>query len=180
MTSKDLIYIGLIAGVGYLFLKNQKNKTTLATSSNLDQPLSMDLPNLTANQGQDTEESLKENNITPISNEPQQLFGLPLLSGISPVFSATITPTTPLTTTPTTPTKTSDTIQNISPCGNSFSVRLNDRDNSVINYWYDGNYYYQQTTSNLMRSVAVRITFQQYNDACSSSMNSLETTPKKL
>ena len=181
MTSKDLVYIGLLAGVGYLFLKKQKQKQALAKGSNLDQPLSMDLPNLTSNQGKPTEESLNEGNITPISNEPQQLFGLPLPSGISPVFNATTIPTTPSTSTPTTPkapTKTSDIIQNISPCGNSFSVRLNDKDNSVTNYWYDGTNYYQQTTSNLMRSVAVKISFQQYNDACQSNMN--DTLSKKL
>lgn len=197
MNTKDLVYISLILGVSYLLLSNQKRSAKKKAAieggyinGGLDQPKSMDLPNLTPNQGMPTEESLNQGNIAPIgSNEPEQLFGLPLPSGIQPistvssivpstpqepVFSATPTPTPTISTTPTNPIKSSSIINNISACGNSFSVRLNDRDNSVISYWYDGNYYYQQTQSTLMKSVPVRITFQQYNDACQSNL-SLDT-----
>jgi hypothetical protein len=204
MNTKDLVYIGLIFGVSYLLLSNQQKKQSKKKvaaeggfiNGGLDQPTTMDLPNLTPNQGMATEDSLNQANITPIgSNEPEQIFGLPLPSGIQPltgsspvasasqppVFSAPVPPTTtsaptlsPTLTEDVKPitTKTQSVINNISPCGNSFSVRLNDKDNSIINYWYDGNYYYQQTQSTLMRSVPVRITFQQYNDACQSNMNS--------
>jgi hypothetical protein len=201
MNTKDLVYIGLIFGVSYLLLSNQQKKSAKKKAAieggyingGLDQPTSMDLPNLTPNQGMPTEESLNQGNIAPIgSDEPQQLFGLPLPSGIQPLFSTPSTPQAPVFSAPVPPTttsaptlsptlteevkpittKTQSVINNISPCGNSFSVRLNDRDNSIINYWYDGNYYYQQTQSTLMRSVPVRITFQQYNDACQSNMSS--------
>ena len=55
-------------------------------------------------------------------------------------------------------------IDNISLCGSSFTISSG---NSVTNYWFDGMYFYKQAVGDFVRSVAVKITREEYRDACS-------------
>ena len=54
----------------------------------------------------------------------------------------------------------------IAKCGNSFSIPNNDREGSYTNFWYDGRDFYTQTTSPLMRTIAVKINGNIYLEAC--------------
>lgn len=93
MKTKDLVYIGIIAYLGYLLLKKKPStqtgtvQTTGTTSTNipnggLNLGQNMDLPNLTptAPDGLSTEVALNSSNVSPLiqdnsSNEPTQVFG---------------------------------------------------------------------------------------------------------
>jgi len=54
----------------------------------------------------------------------------------------------------------------ISQCGNSFSIPNNDKEGSYTNYWFDGENYFMQTTSPLMRTIANKISKDQFFDGC--------------
>jgi len=56
--------------------------------------------------------------------------------------------------------------QLISQCGNSFSIPNNDKEGSYTNYWFDGTFYYMQTTSPLMSTVASKISKDLFLDGC--------------
>lgn len=54
----------------------------------------------------------------------------------------------------------------ISKCGSSFSIPNNDKEGSYTNYWYDGKEFYTQTTSPLIRTIAVKISPDAYLEGC--------------
>jgi hypothetical protein len=107
MKDKDLIYIGIIAYLGYLLLnKNKNNEVKIdktksspvgnASNGGLNLTPNMDLPNLTAtpDDGLPTETALNESNISPLikDDEPTQIYGsynLPLPYYNSPVVTTT-------------------------------------------------------------------------------------------
>jgi hypothetical protein len=90
MKDKSLIYIGIIAFLGYFLLNRNKNKGVKVTDNKinpvgnasnggLNLPSNMDLPNLTPTpaNGLSIEDALNGSNISPLikDNEPEQLFG---------------------------------------------------------------------------------------------------------
>jgi len=54
----------------------------------------------------------------------------------------------------------------ISQCGNSFSIPNNDKEASYTNYWFDGNSYYMQTSSPMIKTAVIRISKDLYLSAC--------------
>jgi hypothetical protein len=241
MKDKDLIYIGIIAYLGYLLLnKNKNNQTKVnnnknsqpgnATNGGLNLPLNMDLPNLTPTpqNGMSTEDALNGDNIVPLVRDdiPTQIFGSYNLP--TPYYGSIIT--NPIQTQPIIANQTSpslgintsvvnpvldlvnprdiDVIENtivsgvstiadvvfpiktasgeistVSPvmtepvdyaaiqqvvneCGKSFSIPNNDKEGSYTNYWYDGRDYYTQTTSPLIRTIPVKISYEIFVEGC--------------
>ena len=54
----------------------------------------------------------------------------------------------------------------ISQCGNSFSIPNNDKESSYTNFWFDGQDYYTQTTSPLIKTIATKISKSAYIEGC--------------
>lgn len=51
-------------------------------------------------------------------------------------------------------------------CGSSFSIPNDDKEGSYTNFWYDGRDFYTQTTSPLIRTIAVKISADAYLEGC--------------
>jgi hypothetical protein len=54
----------------------------------------------------------------------------------------------------------------VSKCGNSFSLPNNDKEGSYTNYWVDGKDFYNQTTSPLIKTVPVKISYEAFIEGC--------------
>lgn len=54
----------------------------------------------------------------------------------------------------------------VSECGNSFSIPNYDKEGSYTNFWIDGNSYYTQTTSPLIKTIPTKITKDAFFDGC--------------
>ena len=68
----------------------------------------------------------------------------------------------------------------ISVCGSSFSIPNEDAESSYSNYYFDGKDFYTQSTSPLIKTVAVKISYQAYIEACKRLQNfqsQFEDTP---
>ena len=61
--------------------------------------------------------------------------------------------------------------QIISECGNSFSIPNDDKEGSYTNYWFDGNTYFMQTTSPLMKTIASKISKDLFVEGCKKYQN---------
>jgi len=59
----------------------------------------------------------------------------------------------------------------ISVCGSSFSIPNEDAESSYSNYYFDGKDFYTQSTSPLIKTVAVKISYQAYIEACKRLQN---------
>jgi uncharacterized protein YodC (DUF2158 family) len=154
----------------------------------------MDLPNLTPTpqDGMSTESALNSSNINPLNkddNEPTQIFGSQLPPELQNLGTSTIssnplniTPTPTPTPTPTstpTPQPNSTSVAGagqtpkvvgeevlMSECGNTFSIPNNDREGSYTNYWFDGENFYMQTTSPLIKTIANKISKDLFLEGC--------------
>lgn len=54
----------------------------------------------------------------------------------------------------------------ISKCGKSFSLPNNDKEGSYTNYWVDGKDFYNQTTSPLIKTIPVKISYDAFIEGC--------------
>lgn len=66
------------------------------------------------------------------------------------------------------PIKLSDDIKDeiILECGSSFSIPNNDKEGSYTNYWIDGDTFYTQTSSPLIKTIATKISKEAYLEGC--------------
>ena len=66
------------------------------------------------------------------------------------------------------PIKLSDDIKDemILECGKSFSIPNNDREGSYTNYWVDGDTFYTQTTSPLIKTIPTKISKEAFIEGC--------------
>jgi hypothetical protein len=51
-------------------------------------------------------------------------------------------------------------------CGKSFSIPNNDREGSYTNYWVDGDTFYTQTTSPLIKTIPTKISKEAFIEGC--------------
>jgi hypothetical protein len=188
MKSKDLIYIGLLGSLFYLAIRN-KHKVSQSeqdSSSNQEETIS------------EEESTGGGGGGAPGSNEPEQIFGMGLPPGIQSLLTNVQTTVSGLNPRPkqslsqivpyelpamthvvkgqTTLTQDLPTIgsfpssNNVSECGNNFSITTTGKTPVTTNYWYDGTYYYMQTVDQMVKSVPVKISFTIYNKACVSKL----------
>lgn len=66
------------------------------------------------------------------------------------------------------PIKLSDEIKDeiILECGDSFSIPNNDKEGSYTNYWIDGDTFYTQTTSPLIKTIPTKISKEAFVEGC--------------
>jgi hypothetical protein len=214
MKTKGYVILGTAVAI-YLLWKNSKNKktttsttiegvevttgggvtgggtTTMPTSNEPEQifgaslPTGMDLPVLTAGTGVPTEVGVQEGlgNTTPIPVlapiKEVSTEDILVMSGITPIVKDTTPQVLDIPQVPIIPKpqpmeystsspmpKDEVKIELRSECGNSFSVPNFDKESSYVNFWFDGNAYFLQNTSSLVKSVPVKITEQEFLDAC--------------
>lgn len=51
-------------------------------------------------------------------------------------------------------------------CGKSFSIANNDKEGSYTNYWIDGEFFYTQTTSPLIKTIPTKISKEAFIEGC--------------
>lgn len=54
----------------------------------------------------------------------------------------------------------------INDCGKSFSIANNDKEGSYTNFWFDGNTFYTQTTSPLIKTIPTKISKEAFVEGC--------------
>jgi hypothetical protein len=54
----------------------------------------------------------------------------------------------------------------INDCGKSFSIANNDQEGSYTNFWFDGDTFYTQTTSPLIRTIPTKISKEAFVEGC--------------
>jgi hypothetical protein len=58
----------------------------------------------------------------------------------------------------------------INDCGKSFSIPNNDKEGSYTNFWFDGNAFYTQTTSPLIKTIPTKISKEAFVEGCKKFM----------